>query len=400
MRRMTNTHPGLQTIAIHAGEAPDPATGALVPPLYFATTFHFGSTEHGAALFSGEEEGYVYTRWGNPTVDVLQKRVAALEGAEAGLATASGMAAIATSVLASVKAGDHIIAARSIYPSSYHLFAQNLGALGVETTFVDATDPQNVAGALRPNTRVIYLETPGNPSLALCDLEAISQLAHAAGAVVICDNTFASPVNQQPLKWGVDIVVHSATKYLNGHGDAIGGMILGTREFIHHAGVDTLRYFGGILSPFNSYLVLRGTQTLPLRMKQHNANALAVAQFLEAQPCVDWVSYPGLASHPQHALAQKQMTGLGGMISFEVKGGVEAGARLMDRLKLCALATSLGDARTLISHPASTTHSVLSRQSRLDQGVSDGLVRMSVGLEDVEDIISDLEQGLAWIQTS
>jgi methionine-gamma-lyase len=391
---MEKTTYSLQTLAIHAGESPDPTTGALVPPLYFATTYHLGSTERGMALFSGEEDGYVYTRWGNPTVDVLQKRVAALEGAQAGLATASGMAAIATSVLANARAGDHVIAAKAIYPSTYHFLEQNLGALGIETTFVDATEAQNVANALRPNTRVIYVESPGNPLLALCDLEAIAQIAHRAGALAICDSTFASPVNQQPLKWGIDLVVHSATKYLNGHGDAVGGMILGARGLIERASVETLRYFGGVLSPFNSYLILRGIPTLPLRIKQHNANALAVAQFLEAHPGIEWVLYPGLASHPQHVLAQKQMTGFGGMISFEVKGGVAAGARLMNRLKLCALATSLGDARTLISHPASTTHSVLSSQARLEQGVSDGLVRMSVGLEEAADIIADLEQGL------
>jgi methionine-gamma-lyase len=393
---MDKTAQGLETIAIHAGEAPDPTTGALVPPLVFSTTFHFGSTEHGAALFSGVEEGYVYTRWGNPTVEILQKRIAALEGAEAGLATASGMAAIATCLLATVQAGDHIVAARTIYPSSYHFFEHNLHAFGIETSFVDTTVTENVANALRPETRAVYVETPGNPLLAVCDLEAIARLAHAAGAILICDNTFATPINQQPIKWGADIVVHSATKYINGHGDAIGGMILGSRDLIQQAGVETLRYFGGIISPFNTYLLLRGTQTLPLRMRQHNENALGVARFLEGHPRVQWVSYPGLASHPQYEVARKQMSGFGGMVSFEVKGGIQAGAQLMDRLKLCALATSLGDVRTLISHPASTTHTVLSREARLDQGVSDGLVRMSVGLEDVRDIIADLDQGLAW----
>jgi methionine-gamma-lyase len=391
---MDKNHHGLQTTAIHAGEALDPAHGAIVTPLYLATTYHFGSTERGAALFTGEEEGYVYTRWGNPTISVLEKRVAALEGAEAGLATASGMAAIVTSVLANAKAGDHIVAAKAIYPSTYHVLDQNLRALGIETTFVDATDPQNVADALRPTTRIVYLETPANPLLALSDLESIGRLARASGAISICDNTFATPVNQQPIRWGIDVVVHSATKYLNGHGDAIGGMILGTREFITRARTGTLIHLGGVLSPFNSYLILRGTETLPLRVRQHNANALAVASFLEGHSHVNQVSYPGLPSHPQHALAQKQMTGYGGMISFEVKGGLKAGARLMYCVKLCALATSLGDVRTLISHPASTTHSVLSRESRELQGVTDGLVRLSVGLEDFQDIIADLDQGL------
>jgi methionine-gamma-lyase len=391
---MDKNYHGLQTTAIHAGEEPDPAHGAIVTPLYLATTFHFGSTERGAALFTGEEEGYVYTRWGNPTISVLEKRVAALEGAEAGLATASGMAAIVTSILANAKAGDHLVAAKAIYPSAYHLLDQNMRALGIETTFVDATDPQNVADALGPNTRVVYLETPGNPLLALSDLEMIGRIARAGGAISICDNTFATPVNQQPIRWGIDVVIHSATKYLNGHGDAIGGMILGKRDFIARARTGTLIHLGGVLSPFNSYLILRGTETLPLRVREHNANAFAVASFLEGHRHVNRVSYPGLPSHPQHALAKKQMTGYGGMISFEVKGGLQGGARLMDRVKLCALATSLGDVRTLISHPASTTHSVISRESRELQGVTDGLVRLSVGLEDVQDIIADLDQGL------
>ncbi len=386
--------PGLQTTAIHAGEAPDPATGALVPPLILSTTFDFGSTEHGRALFSGEEEGYVYTRWGNPTVSTLERRVAALEGAEAALATSSGMAAIATTLLTVLKQGDHVVTAKAIYPSALHLIQHNLAALGIESTVVDATDARNVANAIRPTTRAVYVETPGNPLLAVCDLEAIAGIAHAAGAIAICDNTFATPVNQHPLEWGVDVVVHSATKYLCGHGDAVGGMIAGKQEFIERANLGTLRILGAVLSPFNSYLILRGTQTLPLRIRQHNANALAVANFLEAHLKVSWVSYPGLASHPQHSVAAKQMQGFGGMISFELKGGLEAGARMMDRLELCSLATSLGDARTLISHPASTTHSVVSRAERELQGVSDDLVRLSVGLEDVQDIIADLDQGL------
>lgn len=392
---MENRRPGLQTTAIHAGELPDPAHHALVTPLYLSTTYHFGSTKRGAALFSGEEEGYVYTRWGNPTINVLEQRVAALEGAEAGAATGSGMAAIVTSIMAFARSGDHIVAAKAIYPSAYHVLDQNLAKLGIETTFVDATDPQNVASAVRSNTRVIYTETPGNPLLALSDLEAIARIAKEAGAISICDNTFATPVNQAPIKWGIDVVIHSATKYLNGHGDAVGGIILGTRELISRIKTDTLIYLGGVLSPFNSYLILRGTETLPIRVRQHNSNAMQVARFLEGHRRVSSVAYPGLESHPQHALARKQMSGFGGMISFEIRGGLDAGARLMDRLELCSLATSLGDVRSLISHPASTTHSVLSSESREMQGVTDGLVRLSVGLEDVEDIIADLDYGLA-----
>ena len=391
---MTGRKLGVHTLAIHAGEAPDPGTGALVPPLHLATTFHLGSAENGAAIFAGEKQAYVYSRWANPTVTTLEKRVAALEHAEAALATGSGMAAIANAVLTIVSAGDHIVSARAIYPSTYHFFTVQLGALGIEATFVDATEPQNVARALRPTTRLVYLETPGNPTLALCDLAEIGALARAAGAATICDNTFATPINQLPLDLGIDAVVHSATKYFCGHGDAVGGLIAGTRAFIERCSTEPMRYFGGIMSPFPAYLILRGTQTLPLRVERHNANARAIAEYLEAHPKVGWVSYPGLESHPQHALARRQMRGFGGMVCFDLKGGVHAGARLMNAVSVCSLAVSLGDTRTLITHPASTTHSVVSREARLSQGVTDGLVRLSVGLEDPEDLIADLEAGL------
>jgi cystathionine beta-lyase/cystathionine gamma-synthase len=304
------------------------------------------------------------------------------------------MAAIATAVLNVVGAGNHMVSARTIYPSAYHLFDVELRALGVKTTFVDATEPQNVAAALTQDTKLVYLESPGNPILALCDLAAIASLAREAGAITICDNTFATPINQRPLDLGIDVVIHSLTKYFCGHGDAVGGAIVGRRAFVERCADEPLRYFGGILSPFNAYLILRGTQTLPLRVERHNANAFAVARFLGDHPNVGWVSYPGLESHPQHTLAEKQMRGYGGMVCFELKGGVSAGSRLMNSVKLCSLAVSLGDARSLITHPASTTHSVVSREQRLSQGVTDGLVRLSVGLEDAKDIIADLERGL------
>lgn len=384
----------LQTLAVHAGETPDPTTGALVPPLTLATTYHLGTTENGAAVFSGEKEGYVYTRWSNPTVTVLEKRVAALEGAEACVATSSGMAAITTTLLATLKAGDHVVAAKAIYPSTYAVLSQDFSHYGIETTFVDATDTENVADAIRPNTRIIYMETPGNPILALCDLQEVARIARDAGALSICDNTFATPINQRPIELGIDIVLHAATKYMCGHGDAVGGLIVGKQEFIERTRTHTLRYFGGILAPFNAYLITRGITTLPLRMRQHNENAMTVAKFLEKHPAVASVSYPGLESHPQHLIAKKQMRGFGGMVSFELKGSLQAGAHMMDRVKLCALATSLGDARSLISHPATTSHVVVSRENRLEQGVTDGLVRLSVGIEDVNDIISDLAQAM------
>jgi cystathionine beta-lyase/cystathionine gamma-synthase len=386
---------GIHTLAIHAGESPDPATGALVPPLQLATTYHLGSAENSAAIFAGEKEAFVYTRWGNPTVAAFERKAAALEHAEAAVATASGMAAIASAILTIVKTGDHVVSAKAIYPSTYHLMASQLASLGIETTFVDATDPANVARAIRPVTKLVYLETPGNPLLTLCDLEAIGGIARRAGTATICDNTFASPINQRPLDLGIDTVVHSATKYFCGHGDAVGGLVAGKAAFVERCLTEPLRYYGGIMSPFNAYLMLRGTITLPLRVERHNANALRLAGWLEQHPAVARVSYPGLPSHPQHALARKQMPGgFGGMVCFDLKGGVEAGARLMNSVRVCSLAVSLGDARSLITHPASTTHSVVSREARLAQGVTDGLVRLSVGLEDVEDLMADLDAGL------
>jgi cystathionine beta-lyase/cystathionine gamma-synthase len=386
---------GIHTTAIHAGESPDPSTGALVPPLHLATTYHLGTAENSAAIFGGQKEGYVYTRWANPTVAAFERKAAALERAEGAIATASGMAAIASAILTIVKAGDHIVSASAIYPSTYHLMVTQLGALGIDTTFVDATDPANVERALRPTTKLIYVETPGNPLLTLCDLEATAAVARRAGVATICDNTFASPVNQRPLELGIDTVVHSATKYFCGHGDAVGGIVAGRAPFIERCVTEPLRYYGGIMAPFNAYLMLRGTVTLPLRIGRHNANALALAHWLEQHPAVARVSYPGLPSHPQHELARRQMPGgFGGMVCFDLKGGVEAGARLMNAVKVCSLAVSLGDARSLITHPASTTHSVVTREARLAQGVTDGLVRLSVGLEDVEDLMDDLDRGL------
>lgn len=391
---MPKEKPGINTIAIHAGESPDPTTGALVTPIILGNTFHLRTAENGAAVFSGEKEGYVYTRWGNPTVAVLERKVAALENAEACLATASGMAAIATAVLHTVRSGDHIVSARAIYPSTLHFFDQQLSGFGIETTFVDATNAQNVASALKANTKLIYLETPGNPLLSLCDLAACAKIARQAGVMTICDNTFATPINQRPLDLGVDAIIHSATKYFCGHGDATGGIIAGKRDFITQCSTETLRFYGGVLSPFNAYLILRGTATLPLRMTRHNQNAMEVARYLEHHSQIARVYYPGLESHPQNSLARQQMCGFGGMVCFELKGGVEAGTRLMNSVKLCALATSLGDTRSLISHPASTSHVVLTREDRMAQGVTDGLVRLSVGLEDVADITADLERGL------
>lgn len=386
---------GFATRAIHAGVRPDPVTGAVAPPLYQSTTYAFGSPEEGAALFSGETEGFVYTRWGNPTQAALETRIAALEGGEAALTTATGMAAVTTAMLTLVKQGDHIVSTDSLYSGTFEFFTHRLASLGVEVSLVEAARTERFRQALRPNTVAVYMETPGNPTLAITDMAGVVEIAREAGVMTFMDNTFATPYNQRPLELGVDVVIHSATKYFCGHGDAMGGAIVGRKDFIQRASEEVLRVMGGIISPFNAWLILRGIQTLGLRMERHNANALRVARFLEEHPAVEWVRYPGLPSHPQHETAKKQMSGFGGMVCFEVRGGLEAGRRLMKRLQLCTLAVSLGDNRTLICHPASTTHVGVPQEARLRAGISDGLVRLSVGTEDAEDIIADLDQALS-----
>lgn len=391
---MQHNEYGLFTQAIHAGDAPDETTSAVAVPIHMANTFAYASAEDAAATFAGAKFGYIYTRWGNPTQAVLERRIAALEGGEAALAAASGMAAISTAIMSVVGQGDHIVATGSIYSGTFNLLARELPHFGVTTTFVDASQPDNIAAAMRDNTRIVYLESPGNPTLTLNDIAASAKIAHQAGALTFIDNTFATPINQRPLDLGADVVLYSATKYFCGHGDAIGGAIVSTQAFIENARTGILRDVGGIISPFNAWLILRGIQTLPLRVERHNTNALQVSRFLEQHPAVNWVAYPGLESHPQHELARRQMRGYGGMVCFEVKGGVEAGARLMNHIRLCTLTVSLGDTKTLICHSASTTHSTVPAEARREAGITDGLVRLSVGLEDPEDIIADLDQAL------
>jgi methionine-gamma-lyase len=385
---------GLHTRAIHGGERPDPTTGAVVPPLVQSTTYHFESAEEAAATFAGDREGYVYTRWGNPTQTTLEGRIASLEGARGCLATASGMAAVATALFTIVQQGDHIVSSSSVYSGTFDLMSHRLPRLGVEITLVDAFDTEGFAQAMQENTVAVYLETPGNPTLAISDIAAIAQMAKAYGATVLVDNTFATPLNQRPLELGADVVIYSATKYFCGHGDAMAGAIVADADFVQRANEEVVRNTGGIISPFNAWLILRGLQTFPLRMACHNVNAMEVARFLEGHPRVEKVIYPGLPSHPQYHIATKQMDGFGGMVCFEVKGGIEGGRWLMNRVQLCTLAVSLGDNRTLICHPASTTHAPMSREDRLASGISDGLVRLSVGTEDVDDIIYDLDQAL------
>lgn len=391
---------GFATRAIHARTEKNPF-GALNVPIVQSSTFVFDSCEQGGRRFAGEESGYIYTRLDNPTTSALENRVASLEGAEAGLAAASGMGAITSAIWTICRAGDHVIADSILYGCTFSFLSHGLTRYGVEVTFVDMSDLDAVAAAIKPNTRLMYLETPANPTLKIQDIEEICRIAHEREnpITVMCDNTFSSPYNQLPIALGCDVVVHSVTKYLNGHGDVIGGLIVGKQDFINEVRTFGLKdCTGAVMSPFDAYLVLRGLKTFDARMKVHNANAMKVAEYLEQNEKVEKVYYPGLASFEGHEVAAKQMrNGFGGMLAFEVKGGREAGAKLLNACKLCSCAVSLGDAETLLEHAASMTHSPYSAEELAEAGISVGLVRMSVGLENVEDIIADLDQAFAQI---
>jgi len=382
------------TQAVHAGEEPCPATGALDTPIYQSTTFVSADSDEMAAVYGEEKFGYMYTRYGNPTIRALEQKLAALEAGEDALAFSSGMAAISSAILGFVKAGDHVVAARSLYGAAYNFLNRKLPAMGASTTFVASTRVEDFEKAIRPNTRLIYFETPSNPILEILDISALAELGRTRNIPTMIDNTFASPALQQPLKMGVTVVVHSATKYLCGHGDAMGGAAIGRKEYISHLVHDIIRDFGGVISPFNAWLILRGTHTLHLRMPAHCANAEKVAAFLHQHPRVERVNYPGLPQHPGRDVAKKQMKAFGAMISFEVKGGYDAGKKVMDGVKIFARAASLGDTRSLIVHSASTSHRAVPRDQRLAIGISDGLVRLSVGVEAAEDLIEDLDQAL------
>ncbi len=384
------------TLAVHAGEAPCPVTGALDTPIYQSTTFVAADAAEMAAVYGGEKPGYMYTRYDNPTLRALSEKLAALEHGEAALVAASGMAAISSAILGYVKAGDHVVASRSIYGAAYNFLSRKLPRMGASATFVPSTRVEDFEKALRPNTRLIYFETPSNPVLDIVDLAALAELGRARGVPTMADNTFASPALQNPLRHGVTVVVHSATKYLCGHGDALGGAVIGPGDYISMLNREILRDFGGVMSPFNAWLILRGIHTLHLRMPAHCTNARRVAEFLAGHARVERVHYPGLASHPGHEVARRQMSAFGAMISFEVKGGYEGGKQVMDRVRLFARAASLGDTRSLIVHSASTSHRAVPRDQRLEIGVTDGLVRLSVGVEAAEDLIADLEQALAF----
>lgn len=386
---------GLGTTAIHAGTLKN-LYGTLAMPIYQTSTFIFDSAEQGGRRFALEEAGYIYTRLGNPTTTVLENKIAALEEGEAGIAMSSGMGAISSTLWTVLKAGDHVVTDKTLYGCTFALMNHGLTKFGVEVTFVDTSNLDEVKKAMKENTRVVYLETPANPNLKIVDLEGVCKVAHTnPNTLVIVDNTFATPYMQKPLKLGVDVVVHSATKYLNGHGDVIAGLVVTNKEL-----ADQIRFVGlkdmtgAVLGPQEAYYIIRGLKTFEIRMERHCKNARTIADFLNKHPKVEKVYYPGLESHPGYEIAKKQMKDFGAMISFELKGGFEAGKTLLNNLKLCSLAVSLGDTETLIQHPASMTHSPYTKEEREAAGITDGLVRLSVGLENVEDIIADLEQGL------
>ncbi len=361
--------------------------------MFLTSSFVFGSAAEAAARFKGDQPGPIYARFTNPTVSMMEERLAALEGAERCVAFASGMAAILATVMGLMKAGEHVVASRSIFGSTVQLFSNILGRFGVETTFVSPTDPAEWRAAVKPNTRLFFVESPSNPLTEVSDIRALAEIAHQSGAWLAVDNCFCSPVLQQPLKLGADIVIHSATKYLDGQGRVLGGAVLGSRALME--GVYTfLRTAGPTLSAFNAWVILKGLETLSIRMRAHSSNALALAQWLETQPQVARVLYPGLPSHPQHALAMAQQKTGGGIVAFELKGGKDAAWKLIDATRMLSITANLGDTKTTITHPASTTHSRMTPEQRDAAGISDGLVRIAVGLESIADIQADLARGL------
>ncbi|MBP2019705.1 O-acetylhomoserine (thiol)-lyase [Symbiobacterium terraclitae] len=421
---MTEQRYRLETLAIHAGHEVD-ATGARAVPLYLTTSYVFRDTEHAARLFSLQEAGNIYTRIMNPTTDVFEKRIAALEGGVGALAVASGQNAELYAILNLARAGDEIVAASSLYGGTYALFAHNLPRLGITVKFVDPSDPENFRAAITERTRAIYAETIGNPRCDVLDIAAVAAVAHEHGLPLIVDNTFASPYLCRPIEHGADIVIHSATKFIGGHGTAIGGVIvdsgrfdwgagkhplytepdaayhglryadLGEQAYILRARVSLLRDLGGALSPFNAFLFIQGLETLHLRMERHSANALAVARYLEQHPKVEWVTYPGLESSPYYQLAQRYLPrGQGAILAFGIRGGAPAGRRFIESLRLFSHLANVGDSKSLAIHPASTTHEQLSEEEQRAAGVSPEMVRLSVGTEHIDDILADLEQAL------
>jgi len=390
-----NAAVGFSTRAIHLGYDPATEKGALTPPIFMTSTYAFESAEAGSEMFRGERPGYIYGRTRNPTQALLEERMASLEGGEAGLAVASGIGAISSLIWTLVSAGDEIVIDHTIYGSSFAFFTRGLTRFGVTVHPADLTRPETIEPLLTKNTKVVFFETPANPNLRIIDMARIAGIAHGVGATVVVDNTFASPALQRPLEHGVDVVVHSATKYLGGHGDLLGGIVVGTSELIGRVRGVGLRWLtGATLSPLNAFLILRGLKTLEIRMARHSASALEVAKLLADCKAVARLSYPGLPSFGQYDLARRQMSAPGGLIAFELAGGMSAGLAFMNRLTLITRAVSLGDAETLVQHPASMTHATYSPEERAAHGISDGLLRLSIGLENVDDILQDVQQAL------
>ena len=390
-----NSQQGFSTRAIHLGYDPATEKGALTPPIFMTSTYAFETAEAGAEMFRGERAGYIYGRTKNPTQTILEERMASLEGAEAGLAVASGMAALTSVMLTFLDAGDEVVIDHTLYGNSFAFFTKGISRFGVTVRIADFTDPQTLKDSLTEKTKLVFFETPANPNLRVIDIATVSSIARSAGAKVVVDNTFATPALQRPIEFGADLVIHSATKYLGGHGDLLGGIVVGTAENIGLVRSVGMRWFtGATLSPFNVFLILRGLKTLELRIARHSSSALAVAGMLEGHRRIATISYPGLKSFPQYDLARQQMSASGGLIAFELDGGIAEGLAFMNRLKLVSRAVSLGDTETLVQHPATMTHAVYGEEERKAHGISDGLLRLSIGLEDPADLLADIEQAL------
>lgn len=395
---MGENYKHIETAVIHEGYDSKQHLGSLAAPIFQTSTFVFDTAEQGERRFAGEEEGYIYSRLGNPTVKALEDRIAVLEGAEAGLAFASGMAAVSAVLLALTKANDHIICSQGLYGCTFGLLKLMKEKYNIEHDFCEMKTADELEAIIRPETTCIYIETPINPTMKMIDLELVAAVAHKHGIPVVVDNTFSTPYLQRPLEHGCDIVLHSATKYICGHGDVIAGLAAGKKDLISQVAKSTLKDIGGILSPFDAWLLLRGLKTLPVRMDRHSENAEKIFQMLKKEPMIERVYYPGDTEHPDYLIKGKQMKQGGGLISFEVKGTKADAQRLLNELKLIKIAVSLGDAETLIQHPATMTHAVVPEQSRLEMGITDQLVRLSVGLENWEDLWADLKRALTTVE--
>lgn len=384
-----------ETMCIHGAYEPDPITHSRQVPLYMSSSYTFENCDSAASIFHGESEGYVYTRINNPTNAVFEKRMALLEGLEDGLVTSTGLSAVLLVLLSLAQAGDEVLVSPCLYGGAYRQFAYQAPRMGITPIWLDLNHPENWEKQITSKTRFIYIETPGNPTLNLVDIERAAALAQSQGIPLVVDNTFCTPYLQRPVTWGADIVLHSTTKYIAGNSAAMGGIVLGKQNYINAVRQEDYRNIGPTASPFNSWLLLLSLESLPLRMDRHCSNANTIATFLQNHPAVDHVIYPGLTSHPQHALAKKQMRDFGAMIAFEIKGGITAGKAFIDNLQLCSLVANLGDARTLAIHPASTTHSPLNEEEQRTAGITPGMIRLSVGLEHPTDLLKDLEQALS-----